>query len=146
VGRLNIIRTRRNPLTGFVFAPASPLFVLALIALVYTRQPPEMVWGAILILPVSYATSFILGAPTVYLLRKWQKNRAWHYAIAGLLVASAPVFVTIIYPFVLSHDPSSPSSGWLPVHSRIAALMAVSGALVATVFWLVTRPDLPRDH
>lgn len=140
----DLFGTRRSPLVGFILAPLAPLLVLAIIAMASTGQIPGLSWGAVLILPISYITSLIIGGPIAYILILLKKVRLWHYALAGILASAAPIFVVLIYPIVILNDPAPPDLGWMPGHTGIALLMASAGLIVGVVFWAVTRPDLPR--
>jgi hypothetical protein len=137
----SFFRTKRSPVIGFLIAPLAPLLALIVLAILTNGRTPEFIWGAVLILPISYISALIVGTPSVYVLRKWGKVRLWQYVATGLVVSVIPIFVFLVYPFMISSDPSSPASGFLVVHYKIAAVMALSGALVAATFWIVTRPD-----
>jgi hypothetical protein len=126
---------------GFLIAPLVPWLVLEISGVLNTGRPPEIFFGVFLILPISYLTSLVLGAPVVYALRRLRLIRLWYYALAGFLAAGVPIFALLVYPFLISIGPSSQSASLLPVHYRIAAMMALSGVLVATAFWVITRPD-----
>lgn len=135
---------RRSPLVGFMLAPLAPLLVLAIIAMVSTGRIPEMSWGAVLILPISYVTALIVGGPIAYVLALLKKVGLRHYILAGILGSAVPIFVVLIYPIVILNDPAPPDLGWMPGHTGLALLMAAAGLTVAVAFWAVTRPDLPR--
>jgi hypothetical protein len=135
------LRTKRSPLVGFLIAPLAPLLALIVLAIITSGRIPEIIWGAVLILPISYISALIVGTLSVYVLKALGKALLWHYVVAGLVASVIPIFVVLIYPFVINSDPSSPAGGFLSVHYMIAAVMALSGALVAATFWIVTRPD-----
>lgn len=137
----SLLGTKRSPVVGFLIAPLAPLLALIVLAIVTSGRIPEIIWGGVLVLPISYISALIIGTPSVYILRRMGKNRLWQYVLTGVLVSVVPIFVVLIYPFLINSDPAAPVSGFLWVHYKIAAVMALSGALVAATFWIVTRPD-----
>jgi len=139
-----LFRTRRNPFIGALIAPATPVLVLSIIAVALTGQIPNILQGAFLILPISYIVSFLIGAPSVYLLYLIKKTSWWHYIFAGGIASFVPIFVILIYPFLIHY--SSPFTTWVPADTSLALLMASSGVIVAAAFWAITRPDLARGN
>jgi len=137
----SVFGTRRSPAVGFLIAPLMPLLGLIALAVVTSGHIPEVIWAAMIVLPMSYLTSLIVGGPLVYLLGVWQKNRIWHYILLGVLASFIPIFVTMVYPLVFMDAPVLPNTGWLPAHTNIALVMGISGALTSVSFWLITRPD-----
>lgn len=137
----SLLGTKRNPVVGFLIAPLAPLLALIFLAIITSGRIPEIIWGGMLVLPISYISALIIGTPSVYVLRRMGKDRLWQYILSGVLVSVVPIFVVLIYPFLINSDPIAPASGFQPVHYKIAVVMALSGALVAGTFWIVTRPD-----
>lgn len=142
----NLVGTKRRPLIGFLIAPLAPLLALIIIATITSGVFPEVFWGIILILPISYLSSLILGGPAIFLLTLRKRHSFWHYLISGIFASSIPIFVVLIYPILIKNDPAPPDLGWMPAHTQIALLMVLSGALVAATFWIVTRPDKLPEH
>jgi hypothetical protein len=126
-------------------APLAPLLGLIFFAIMASGRVPEIVWGSVLILPISYLSSLIIGGPAIYILRMLNKCNIWHYLIAGTLASLVPIFVILVYPIVILNDPAPPDLGWVPAHTSLALLMAASGIIVAAAFWAVTRPDLASE-
>ena len=134
--------TKNRPAwVGFLIAPLAPFLVLAIWGILHEGGLDDTLLGAFLILPISYLSSLVVGAPVVYFLRSCGMNGIWHYVLTGFLAAAIPIIVVLIYPFVMTNNPLSESGGFLPVHYRIAIAMAVSGAAVALAYWAITRPD-----
>jgi hypothetical protein len=117
--------------------------ILSLIAFIGTGQDPHIAQGALLILPISYLSALIIGAPAVYILHILKKVQIWHYISAGALASFTPIFLILIYPFIIHY--SSPYTSWVPADTMIALMMATSGIVVAATFWVVTRPDLASE-
>lgn len=139
-----LLRKRRSPFIGFLIAPAVPLLILTFITIVVTWKIPEIIWGASLILPISYIVSFLIGGPSVYILYLIKKTCWWHYILAGGIASFVPIFVILIYPLLIHY--SSPFATWVPAHTSLALLMASSGVIVAAAFWAITRPDLASGN
>lgn len=141
-----IFKTNRSPFIGGLIAPVAPLLILSVVAFLSTGQDPHIFQGALLILPVSYLFSFIIGGPAAYILKSLSKYKLWHYIITGAIASLVPIFVILIYPIVILNDPAPPGTGWVPAHTSIALLMAACGIIVAATFWAVTRPDLASER
>ncbi|WP_342249370.1 hypothetical protein [Sphingomonas sp. OTU376] len=99
-------------------------------------DPWEGFWSARAIAVVSYIASAIVGVPIHLVLTRLSWCSIFHYIFAGAISAVLPVLVIIAGPALISQT-SQPLSSLYPV----MAVMIGAGAVVATVFWLLARPD-----
>ena len=104
---------------GFLFAPIAMAAFVVLISGLYTRlQLPGMFLP---VLAIAYPTAIIFGAPSVWLLKKWRRERIQHFFIAGIALGVVPAVLL----FALVVDP-------------ILSLASIAGSAVgASVFWAI---------
>jgi len=116
-------------LLAFCVAPLVPLLVLAVnfVATVWPRGQPVRITQLMApgMVALSYGIALVGGVPTFLLMRKFGKNRWWHYAVGGALLGALLVMCAVIPEF----------------HWDFAlvglAIAAPCGALAGSAFWLL---------
>lgn len=88
----------------------------------------------------------IIGLPAHLLLRRLQLSSALSYTFAGALAALVPAFIFVLYPSLITSSSNSETSGFLPSHINIIAAIILFGVVIAVTFWLIARPDKPREE
>jgi hypothetical protein len=125
-------------LLGFMIAPVTPCIMVLVVAMFQAGRDDGTIMFSIM-LPISYITSLIVGAP-IHIILTWIKwTRLKHYIMAAILATLAPILAIFIYPAVTTCE--SFSSCILPSHYAIMGVMFLAGILVAATFWLIVRPD-----
>lgn len=127
-------------LLGFLLAPAMPNFLILLLA-IFQGSGAEGVWWATLMLPASYITSVLIGAPIVMFLKKINRNGLIYYVVFGVIATLLPISYIVIYPLIKTYGFYYLFTYEATSQHKIALFMMVIGVLVSTTFWLIARPD-----
>lgn len=123
-------------LMAFIVAPLLPSFFILCSALLMGK-PFEGFWWMMIVLPISYITSFTIGFPVHLILVRFNRRYLADYIIAGAAASVVPIFVIFIFPWAGPSSPSDPLSSLYP----IMGLMIVAGAMIGGTFWAIARPD-----
>lgn len=123
---------------GFLLAPLVPGLLFLLLSLF--SKPGEGLWALKFSALVGYPAMLVLGVPAHLVLTKRHWTHGWSYALAGVLIGvivAAVLFGSVaIQNFSLIPDPNKS----LGPSVAIFTLVALLGALVAWVFWVIARP------
>lgn len=130
----------RRALLGFLIAPAIPNALILFLAIIQGKLGDGL-WWATLMLPVSYITSGVIGAPVVIFLRKISRNGLFSYLISGLIVSLIPISFILIIPWIKTYGLESMFTFEAFSQYKIAFLMVPVGVIISTVFWFIARPD-----
>jgi hypothetical protein len=109
-------------------APLAPWFVFTCFtsfsSTSFSGTVRDALWSLQLFAIVFYPAFFLLGLPLHFLFRKWGWKKFFAYALAGLVAGDA-----VVAGFGFWHDVG------------LLELGAVFGAIAASAFWLIARPD-----
>jgi hypothetical protein len=130
----------RRALLGFLIAPAMPNVLIFFLAIIQGR-PGDGLWWATLMLPASYTTSAVIGAPVVIFLQKINRNGLFSYFISGLMVSLIPISFILIIPWIKTYGLESIFTFEAFSQYKIAFLMVPVGVIISTIFWVIARPD-----
>jgi hypothetical protein len=134
----------KRALLGLLVAPLAPCLLIAIIALSNGGTGVEF-WFVIM-LPISYVVSLVLGGPTFILLTRRGMTSIVYYIFAAIVISLAPIFYVFFWGNLSRGGYSTLFSGILPVHYGIMGLMIFAGVTVSMTFWFIVRPDRQRQQ
>jgi hypothetical protein len=126
--------------TGFAIAPLAPCIIVLIIAAVQGGGDGGTV-AASIVFPISYVVSAVIGFPVYLLLKHLNYDSARAYITSGALAAIVPFLLIVGYPTLMMSGASPASMGLTRFDYYLLGMMAVYGALVAGIFWVIVRPD-----
>lgn len=118
---------------AFFFAPI-PIATVAVVRAIYLSNPIH--WAAIFIMVAGsiYALQLIIGIPTYLLLRRYNFSSFTTFIVCGAILSPAAFLLLCLwrwdennYTIMLLVDP--------------LILVSIAGAVTASIFWFVARPD-----
>jgi hypothetical protein len=136
----NSMSSKSRALLGFLIAPATPNVLIFFWAVIQGR-PSEGLWWATLMLPASYITSAVIGAPVVIFLQKINRNGLFSYVLSGVTVSFVPISLILIIPWIKTYGLESIFTLAALSQYKIVFLMLSVGVLISIVFWFIVRPD-----
>lgn len=80
----------------------------------------------------AYVITLLFGLPLFLILRKGRWTSFWIAPVAGCIVPFVALLIFLASPALLSGPP--PPTSWV-------LLIALCGATVGTILWLIARPD-----
>jgi hypothetical protein len=121
----NKLKIRLRPIVAFLLAPLAPGMLFVIPSLFH--NPAEGFWAFKLSVMFTYPAMVVLGVPAHLLFVKQGWTKGWIYALVGLVIGTIVSAVAFL-----------PTGGFL-------FLGAIFGALIASIFWAIARPDCAQS-
>jgi hypothetical protein len=115
--------------------------MLILVLGMFQEGRSDAAWIISLVLPISYVTSLIVGAPVHFVLVKLHKTKVIYYLLAAVLATLVPIFAIFVFPAASTCENSPYFLCILPSHYAIMGLMVFVGVVISAAFWFIARPD-----
>lgn len=130
---MSALSNGRRIILGIMLAPLIP--GLLMLALSLLGNPGEGIWALKLTAMFAYPSIIGLGLPLHFLFQRNGWTSAWPYLIAGTIAGVAIAYFVFPSLHVPGSGPANASS------IAIAAICAFFGAVTATTFWSIARPN-----
>jgi hypothetical protein len=131
-GRCNVWDEIRVPVAFLVAPLGAPLVVGLPVLPVLFVNPQAFVFVVAMTMSASYAITLLFGLPLFLILRKLRWTSFWIAPVAGCIVPFIAIVIVLASP-TLFRQPPPPAS--------MVMLIALCGATVGTILWLIARPD-----